>query len=80
MVFKVVFQIPFDEGKWDEEWAREMRVEMPGNPNGPHIKIYANEKDAETGENVTFIRCKHTNLEDLKKYVNKIMERLPEVL
>jgi len=30
MVFKVVFQIPFDESKWDEEWAREMRVETPG--------------------------------------------------
>ena len=80
MTFKVVFQIPFNQSKWDETWAKEMRTEIPGDPHGPHIKICANQKDAETGEKVLFIRCKHTNLEDLKQYGNKVIERLPEIL
>lgn len=49
MVFKVVFQIPFDQIKWDETWANELRIETPGDPHGPQIKIYANEKDAGDG-------------------------------
>ncbi|MBM4305289.1 MAG: hypothetical protein FJ123_01005 [Deltaproteobacteria bacterium] len=51
-----------------------------GNPHGPHIKIYANEKDADTGGRVTFIRCKHTNLDDLRRYVDRVMAKLPEIL
>ena len=80
MVIKVVFQIPFDENKWDEAWTKELRTESPSDPHGPHMKIYANQKDVETGEKVIFIRCKHTDLENLKQYVNRIMERIPEVL
>lgn len=80
MVFKVVFQIPFDQSKWDETWAKDLRTETPGDPHGPHIKIYANQKDAETGERVIFIRCKHTDLENLKQYVDKVMQKIPEVL
>ncbi len=80
MVIKVVFQIPFDENKWDEAWTKELRTESPGDPHGPHIKIYANQKDVETGEKVIFIRCKHTDLENLKQYVDKVMKKIPEVL
>jgi hypothetical protein len=50
MVFKVVFQIFFDQSKWEETWAKELRTETPGNPHDPHIKIYANPKDAEGRE------------------------------
>lgn len=80
MIFKVVFQIPFDQSKWDETWAKELRTEIPGDPHGPHIKMYANQKDVETGERVIFIRCKHTNLDDLKGYVDRVMAKLPEIL
>lgn len=81
MVFKVVFQIPFDQSKWDGTWAKDLRTETPGDPHGPHIKIYANQKDVETGAKVAFIRCKHTDLENLKQYMNnKVMEKISEVL
>jgi len=80
MVLKVVFQIPFDQSKWGGTWAKDLRTETPGDPHGPHIKIYGNQKDAETGERMTFIRCKHKDLEILKQYVNKVMKKIPEVL
>lgn len=80
MIFKAVFQIPYYEGTWDPIWANELRVETPGNPHGPYIKIYANEKDSETGEKVIFIRCKETSLEGLKKYADRVFEKLPEIL
>ena len=80
MILKVVFQLPYDESTWDPTWANELRVETPGNPHGPHIKIYANEKDSETGEKVIFVRCKQTSLEGLKKYVDAVFEKFPEIL
>lgn len=80
MIFKAVFQIPCNENTWDEQWARELRTETPGDPHGPHIKIYANQKDVETGEKVIFIRCKHTNFEDLEKYIDKVMGKIKEIL
>ncbi|GFP33592.1 hypothetical protein HKBW3S42_01929 [Candidatus Hakubella thermalkaliphila] len=27
MIFKVVFQIPYDDDTWNEDWANELRVE-----------------------------------------------------
>jgi hypothetical protein len=39
MAFKVVFQIPFSETKWDEDWAKDLRTETLGDSYGPHIKI-----------------------------------------
>jgi len=39
MVIKVVFQIPFDENKWDEAWTKELRTESPRDPHEPHMKI-----------------------------------------
>jgi hypothetical protein len=80
IIFKAVIQIPYDESTWDPAWVNELRVETPGNPHSPHIKIYANEKDSETGEKVIFVRCKQTSLGGLKEYVDRVFEKLPEVL
>lgn len=72
-------QVP-DESTWDPIWANELREETFGNPHSPHIRIYANEKDSETGEKVILIRCKQTSLEGLKKYVDTVFEKLPGIL
>ena len=80
MVYKIVFQIPYDEDSWDDDWASDLKVEMPGNPHGPHIKISPNQKDHESGERCTFIRCKHDNLTELKRFVDKVFLKLPEMI
>jgi hypothetical protein len=73
-----VFQIPHNEDTWDNNWADSLRIETKGNPHGPHIKIYPNQTVHETGEKVTFIRCKHTNLKDSKGFVEKVFHSLEE--
>jgi len=79
IMFKVVFQIPYDEDTWDEDWSQTLRVETPGDPHGPHIEIYPNQIDHETGQKVVFIRCKHNNLKDLKRFVAKVLKSLEEI-
>ncbi len=76
MVYKIVFQIPYDEDNWDDGWANDLKVEVPGNPHGPHIKIYPNQKDQESGERCTFIRCKHENIKDLKRFAKKVFAKI----
>ena len=80
MIFKVVFQIPYDESTSDPVWANELRAETPSNPHCPHIKIYADERDSETGGKVIVMRWKKTRLEGLKKYVDTVFENLPDIL
>ena len=80
MVYKIVFQVPYDEDHWDPEVAKALRTETPGDPHGPHIKLAANVRDAETGEPCAMIRCKHHTLPQVEALAAKVRQALPELL
>lgn len=80
VVYKLVFQVPYDEESWDPEVADELRTVTPGDPHGPHIKLYPGRKDPETGEPCALIRCKHRSLEEVEAYARRVRETLPRLL
>lgn len=80
MVFKIVFHIPYDEDVWDPDLAADLRRETPGDPHGPHIKIAADVPDAETGERVAIIRCKHHSLGEVEALANLVRNALPDLV
>ena len=79
MVYKLVFQVPYDEEWWDPELAAELRMSTPGDPHGPHVKLYPGQTDRETGEPCAFIRCKHHSLAELERLVARVLPRLEEL-
>lgn len=79
MVYKLVFQVPYDAGWWDPEVAEELRLTTPGDPHGPHVKIYPGRTDQETGQPCALIRCKHHSLADLERLVSRVLPRLSEL-
>ena len=80
MVYKLVFQVPYDEDWWDPDVAAELRMTTPGDPHGPHVKIYPAKIDQETGAPCAFIRCKHHSLEELERLVARVLARLAELV
>jgi hypothetical protein len=80
MVFKIVFQVPYNADQWDPDVASALRVETPGDRHGPHIKIAVDIKDAETGEPCAMIRCKHNSLESVELLADRVRLVLPELL
>ena len=80
MVFKIVFQVPYDEACWDEQLASNLRRVTPGDPHGPHIKIYVDERDPETGEPCARIRCKHHSLSEVERLAASVRAVLPALL
>ena len=80
MVFKIVFQVPFDEDRWDPEVAADLGLRTPGDPHGPHIKIYTGRRDPETGAPCALIRCKHVSLAEVERFAQRVRDRLPRLL
>lgn len=80
MVYKIVFHVPYDPAAWDPDVAAALRRETPGDPHGPHIKIATGVRDAETGEPVAIIRCKHHTLEAVEAYAAEVREALPRLV
>jgi len=80
LVFKIVFQVPYDDECWDQDVADELRLVTPGDPHGPHIKVYPNQRDPETGEPCAHIRCKHHSLDAVQGLAARVRERLPALL
>jgi hypothetical protein len=79
-VYKLVFQVPYDEDSWDTEVADELRLVTPGDHHGPHVKIYPGRVDKETGEPCAFIRCKHHSLAGLQAMVARVLPQLEKLL
>ena len=79
-VYKQVFQVPYDPEFWDEDVAERLRTYTPGDPHGPHIKIYTGIQDAETGELCAQIRCKHHALKDVQMLADRVQRALPHLL
>ncbi len=71
-MYKIVLQIP----KTDESCERLAQVHFQGpeGPHGPHIKTYEM-RDAETKEEMLFIRLKHHSWEK----VNRMMEQIRRI-
>lgn len=80
MVFKIVFQVPYDIDRWDPEVADELRMVTPGDPHGPHIKLSPPVSDSETGESCVQIRCKHASLEEVERLVSIVLEAIPRLI
>ena len=80
MVFKIVFHVPYDEDFWDPDLAARLRRETPGDEHGPHIKIAADVPDAETGERVAIIRCKHHSLSEVEALAKLVRDALPHLV
>lgn len=75
---KTVFQIPYSD---DAEVVAAGLVwhENASNGHGPHIKVYANRKDAETGEPIIIIRCKHRSWGELRELSERVTDALEEL-
>ena len=80
MVYKIVFHVPYDEEFWDPDEAARLRRETPGDPHGPHIKIAADIPDAETGDRVAIIRCKHHTYAEVEALASLVRDALPRLV
>ena len=68
-MYKIVLQIP----KTDEACERleQLHFQGPEGPHGPHIKTY-HMRDAETKEEMLFIRLKHHSWEKVNLMLEEI--------
>lgn len=76
-VYKVVLQIPRDD-RWAEDLL-ELRWQETEDPHGPHIKVYTDGEDAETGQPMVMIRCKHHSLEQAWALAEVVREKVAEL-
>ena len=67
-MYKIVLQVPESEGEvLTEPWQET------SDPHGPHIKIYRDQRCSETGVPMTFVRCKHRTLEEVKTLMYRVL-------
>ena len=79
MVYKLVFQVPYDEGCWDPGVAAELRMTTPGDPDRPHVQLYPGQTDREIGAPCALICCKDHSVAELERLVARVLTSLGEL-
>ena len=74
-IYKAVFQLPADS-MWRAYLAEDLWWQEGDDPHGPHIKIYPDKHDAETGEPCVHVRCKHRSLDELLGLMEKVTQAI----
>ena len=75
-MYKAVLQVPTEAV--EDEALLDLRWQETSDPHGPHIKVYRDKVDAETGESCVFIRCKHRSVEQLNELISRVSKAIQD--
>jgi len=75
-MYKAVLQVPTEAV--DDEALLALRWQETEDPHGPHIKVYRDKVDAETGESCVFIRCKHRSIDQLNTLIAQVSQGIKD--